>query len=99
MTATDAPIARPKRRLARGSKRGGLFMTDGELVEMLGIPEKVARETIRYLDARPAMGFPRKNPLWADRRYRPAVEAWLAKTNGHKIASPALVGPEEGDNE
>ena len=58
-----------------------LFVTDAELVAALGVPEAQASEAIRMLDAKKGTGFPKKNPLWGNRRYLPAVEAWLLRTN------------------
>lgn len=58
-----------------------LFVTDEELVKALGVPPEKARQAIRMLDAKQGNGFPRKNPLWGDRRYLPAVEQWLLRTN------------------
>lgn len=62
-------------------ERPGLFVTDAELIRRLGVPEKIAREQIRSLDADPNSGFPRKNKLWGDRRYWPAVTAYLDRAN------------------
>jgi hypothetical protein len=58
-----------------------LYLTDAEMIRRLGVPEKVGYETIRALDQR-QLGFPRKQKLWGDRRYWPAVKAWLDKHNG-----------------
>ena len=59
-----------------------LYVTDAELIRRLGVPEKIARRAIRALDANPQSGFPRKQKLWGDRRYMPAVEAYLLATGG-----------------
>jgi hypothetical protein len=66
-----------RQRRKRSRKRGGLFITDTELIELLGVPVKEARVTIRGLDRDPRSGFPKKQKLWGNRRYFPAVEAWL----------------------
>lgn len=58
-----------------------LFVTDDELVRELGVPAEQARAAIRMLDAKKGNGFPRKNPLWGNRRYLPAVQEWLLRTN------------------
>jgi len=58
-----------------------LFVTDDELVRELGVPAEQARAAIRMLDEKKGTGFPKKNPLWGNRRYLPAVQEWLLKTN------------------
>lgn len=70
-------------------ERPGLYVTDAELIRRLGVPEKTARQAIRMLDADRNSGFPRKSKLWGDRRYWPAVTAYLDRANGLNIpASP-----------
>lgn len=54
-----------------------LYMTDAEIIRRMGVPEKVARQTIRALDAMPRSTFPKKNPLWGGRRHWPSVRAYL----------------------
>jgi hypothetical protein len=58
-----------------------LWVTDAELIRRMGVPTKTARETIRLLDAK-NQGFPRKQKLWGDRRYWPAVKAYFDKLYG-----------------
>jgi hypothetical protein len=58
-----------------------LYITDAELIRRLGVPEKRAREVLRELDAKHP-GFPRRQKLWGDRRYWPAVRAYLDRVNG-----------------
>lgn len=60
----------------------GLFVTDQEIIDFLGVPEKQARDTIRMLDRNGASGFPKKQPLWGDRRYWPAVQSFFDRLNG-----------------
>lgn len=62
--------------------RETLYITDAELIRRVGVPEKVMRSTIRSLEANGASGFPKKNPLFGDRRYWPAVKAYLDRLNG-----------------
>lgn len=71
-------------------ERPGLYVTDAELIRRLGVPEKTARQVIRALDANPRSGFPKKSKLWGDRRYWPAVTAYLDRANG--LNMPALPG-------
>lgn len=61
--------------------RETLYITDAELIRRMGVPEKIAREAIRALDKDRANGFPQKQKLWGDRRYWPAVKAWLDRNN------------------
>lgn len=84
-TQTDTRARRTKRR-HRSPHGLGLFVTDTELYEMLGVPPDVAKPVIADMDRRHAMTrFPQKNKLWGDRRYRPAIEAWLEQNHGLKM--------------
>jgi hypothetical protein len=56
-----------------------LFVTDAEMIRRIGAPEKITRAAIRVLDENPYSGFPRKNEVWGNRRYWPAVETWFRK--------------------
>lgn len=53
-----------------------LWVTDAELIRRIGVPEKIARQTLREMDRLPS-GFPPKVPLWGNRRYWPAVRAFF----------------------
>jgi hypothetical protein len=92
MDATTAP--QEIERKPRAKKRGGLYVTDAELIEKLQVPEKVSREALAMLDKDPKSGFPKKQRLWGDRRYWPAVRAYFDATNGLKIAPPSHNGRE-----
>ena len=60
-----------------------LYVTDAELIRRLGVPERLGRRNIAALDANPRIsGFPQPSPFWGNRRYWPAVQAWLERTNG-----------------
>jgi hypothetical protein len=61
---------------------GGLFVTDNQLVERLGVPKRHAKAAIQMLDATRGSGFPPKQKLWGDRRYWPAVKAYFDKAGG-----------------
>ena len=61
-----------------------LWVTDAELIRRMGVPEKKAREAITMLDAQ-RTGFPKKEKLWGDRRYWPAVKAYFDKQYGIRI--------------
>lgn len=60
-----------------------LFVSDGELIRRLGIGERTARMAIRALERE--RGFPRKDPLFGDKRYWPAVQAFLDRRAGISI--------------
>lgn len=63
-------------------ERETLYITDAELIRRMGVPEKIARAAIRMLDEKAGTRFPKKQKLWGDRRYWPAVKAYLDATNG-----------------
>lgn len=65
--------------------RQTLWVTDAEIVRRLGAPRDKARIAIRALDENPRSGFPKKQKLWGDRRYWPAVEAFLDQHYGLKM--------------
>lgn len=58
------------------------LVTDGELMEMLGVPPTVARPVIRRLDDLKAPGWPRKQELWGGRRWWPDVVAYFNRQGG-----------------
>jgi len=62
-----------------------LYVTDAELMRKLGVDPKVLRPTIKGLDANPRSGFPRKDPLFGNRRYWPAVKEWFDAYNRIRI--------------
>lgn len=68
-------------------ERHKLWVTDAELIRLIGLPEKMARRLIRELDSKPT-GFPRKQKLWGDRRYMPAVLAYFDKNYGGTLSAP-----------
>jgi hypothetical protein len=57
-----------------------LYLTDAELIRRLGVPEKTIRPMLPALETK--YGFPKKQPLFGNRRYWPAVKIWLDKHNG-----------------
>lgn len=66
----------------REREKEKLFVTDAELIRILGIPRRRAVQVLQVLDANRASGFPQKQKLWGDRRYLPAVKAYLERKNG-----------------
>ena len=74
MTDTAA-LARPE------TQTDPLYINDAELIRRMGVPEKKARHLLRYFDNNPKLLFPQKDKLFDDRRYWPAVKAFLDKRN------------------
>ena len=68
-----------------------LWVKDSELIRRLGVPDKLGRETLRLLEHKP--GFPRKEKLWGDRRYWPAVKAYFDALYGPKMERSILSSP------
>lgn len=72
----------------RSPRPRGLFVTDEELPDVLGIPAHEAAPMIRALDQNPNSRFPKKQQFWGYRRYLPAVQEWLKEAHGLKISDP-----------
>lgn len=86
-TLSIVPNAKPKKVVRHRSPHGpGLFVTDLELIEKLGLPEKVGAAAIASLDSRNS-GFPKKQAFWGDRRYWPACLAYFEFMYGFKVGS------------
>ena len=64
-----------------------LWVTDEELIAESGVPASKMRALLDKFDREPRFGFPRKNPLYDNRRYFPAVLDYWNQTN----RLPALV--------
>ena len=60
-----------------------LYVNDAELIRRMGVPEKIARPVIKQLDAKSG-DWPKKSALWGNRRYWPAVKAYLDRHGGLK---------------
>ena len=69
-----------------------LYLTDAELIRRLGVPEKIMRTMLPGLEK--DYGFPKKSPLFGERRYWPAVRNWLDKHNGLTVGP--LTSPSKG---
>jgi hypothetical protein len=63
-----------------------LFVTDAELIRRLGLPEEIAQPMLA--EAEEKHGLPGKRQIWGDRRYWPAVKAWLDRTCSAEPAEP-----------
>jgi len=81
MLDTEVKLRKP-----RTTHRGGWWVNDAELIEIIGVPEKIARQAIAILDRDIRSGFPQKQELWGNRRYRPAVEAYFQHHYGYRLS-------------
>lgn len=71
-----------------------IWVTDAELIRRSGIPEKQCRQNLRALDANPLSGFPKKDPLWGNRRHWPTVQKyWQKRADSALEAQPARIMP------
>lgn len=61
------------------AKSHKLFVTDAECAERIGLTTEQFKIA---LPAATKSGFPIKDPLFAERRYWPAVKAWLDRRYG-----------------
>lgn len=68
-----------------------LYLTDVELIRRLGVPEKIMRPMLPGLESK--YGSPRKSPIFGNRRYWPAVKAWLDKHNGLAASAAGPLPP------
>jgi hypothetical protein len=58
---------------------GGLFISDTEMYRRLGVSPRTGRVAVLALER---SGFPPKLPLWGNRRYWPAIRAFLDRHYG-----------------
>lgn len=58
-----------------------LWITDDELIKASGVPDNLMRPALAALDRDRLSGFPKKNPLYGNRRYWPAVLEYWRVTN------------------
>lgn len=68
-------------------RKDTLWVTDAEIIRRLGAPRDKTREVLSMLDSKPS-GFPKKQKLWGDRRYWPAVRAYFDKLYGGTVVAP-----------
>ena len=69
------------------------FVSDLEIARRWGVGEKTARVAIREFERRP--GFPKRDPMFGDKRYWPAVRAFMANRYGLSMAS--ATSPDDGE--
>lgn len=87
MSITETPAPKKERKV-RPQRQDTLWVTDEEMYQRLGVPEKVGRPAVALLDRNRANGFPQKSLVWGGRRYWPAVKAWFEKHHERKIDAP-----------
>lgn len=85
---TDTLTTDKPKRAHRSPHGPGLYVTDLELIELLGVPPHIGSQAIEMLDRDRRSAFPPKQKLWGNRRYLPAVRAWLDANNGLKMDLP-----------
>lgn len=79
-----------------------LFVSDVELAKRLGVGEDVLRRAIQGFERQRGSDFPRRDRVFAGRRYWPAIRQWLDRRYGvnlsdRRVASPPT-DPLEGEN-
>jgi hypothetical protein len=71
-------------------RRDVLFVSDTEMLRRIGISEKIGRVAVRELEKRQV--FPPKDPLFGNKRYWPAVRAFLDARGGLTALPPRAIG-------
>lgn len=71
-----------------------LYKTDREIARLVGVGEKRWRANAVVLER---AGLPKRDPLFSDRRYWPAVKAFLDRRAGLDADSPAIA-PDGAEN-
>lgn len=83
-------MTEPKPKRAHRAKNGpGLFVTDLELFEIMGVPPDTGRQVLARFDQDRRSGFPKKQAAWGGRRYYPDVKAWLDRNYGVNLRRTA----------
>lgn len=62
------------------------FVTDSEIARRWGVGEKTARVAIRALEM--YSHFPKRDPLFGNRRFWPAVRAFMLARSGVSMTGP-----------
>lgn len=75
-----------------------LFMTDGEIADRIGMSALEWQQTAKVLER---AGLPSPDPLFHNRRYWPAVRAYLDRRAGlvHDAPPPIRDGEEKWDGD
>jgi hypothetical protein len=69
------------------------FVHDAEIARRWGVSDKTARIAIRAFEK--AGGFPPRDPLFGEKRFWPAVQAFMLRRAGLTIGAPAEQPGEE----
>jgi hypothetical protein len=67
-----------------------LYVSDDELPGIVGVDKEALGVAIRMLDANPRSGFPKKDPLFGNKRYWPKVKAWFEDYNRNNRLNPQV---------
>lgn len=82
--------------ITQADPRDGLYKTEAEIAALVGVGLDKWRANAAVLEKR---GLPRRNPLFCDRRYWPAVRACLDRLEGLGTPSvPVLTTPDGEEN-
>lgn len=71
-----------------------LYLTDGQVAQRLGVDLKDWRAIVAVLEKE---GFPRPDPLFANRRYWPACRAFLDRRHQMGQQSPSGIPALDGE--
>lgn len=63
-----------------------LFVTDAELIRQLGVGEKTGRKALLNFEKQGLI--PRRDEAFGNKRYWPAVKAFLDRRSGLKVDEP-----------
>lgn len=72
-----------------------LFMTDAEVAKAVGLPTNEFKATVIVLQR---SGFPSPDPVFNNRRYWPAVKAFLDRRYGLDGSTKMLTKPDGEEN-
>ncbi|EMS96971.1 hypothetical protein H009_14643 [Agrobacterium tumefaciens str. Cherry 2E-2-2] len=75
------------------AKSDALFVTEAQCAERLGLSLDQFKTAIISAEVE---GFPKKDTVFADRRYWPAVRAWLDNRYGLRAENPHAPYPPDG---
>ena len=70
-------------------RRDALFISDAEMYRRLGVGEGIGRVAVRELEKRQI--FPPKDPLFGNKRYWPAIRAFLDARAGLSASPPKAI--------
>jgi hypothetical protein len=83
--------------LADCRNSSALFVSDTEMLRRIGVSKKIGRIAIRELEKR--LAFPPKDPLFGNKRYWPAVRAFLDARGGVTTLPPrAIYTPNDAEH-